>query len=548
MAAEWSTSAWGSPGAVRGEGRGAGPVGRVGRLTLAVLVSAILLVGGGSARAQDPIVVGSKNFEESRLLAEMFALVIEERTGLPVERRLNLAGTQVCFEALRAGAIDLYPEYTGTGLASILGEEPSGDAAATLARVRRVFLERWNLHWLAPLGFENAYELAVRQDLARREGLTTISDLVPLGPELAAGFGYEFAERPDGLPGLRETYGLELGSIRRMQQTLKYRAAAAGDVQVLDVYTTDGRLLTHDLVVLEDDRGFFPPYSAAPLVRGASLERHPELAGALSLLAGALDEERMRGLNLRLQEEGEDPTVVARDALAAIGLVGEGEAAPTGSREDVSFAAYLWNRRARLARHTVEHLGLSGAGLALGALLAIPLGLALERRRRVAEVVIRGFGITQTVPSLALLAFMIPLLGVGRAPAIVALWVYSLFPILRNTYTGVRDADPRAVEAATALGMTPAQVLARIRLPLAAPVIMAGVRTAAVLTVGTATLAAFIGAGGLGDPIVTGLQLADTRMILSGAVPAALLAIVVDLALAGIERLVAPSGLTSSPG
>jgi len=511
-------------------------------LSLGVLALG-LVCAAATAHAQDPIVVGSKNFEESRLLAEMFAQLIEERTGLPVERRLNLAGTQVCFEALRTGAIDLYPEYTGTGLASILGEAPSGDAAATLARVRRVFLERWDLHWLAPLGFENAYELAVPRELAHREGLATISDLVRVAPHLDAAFGYEFAERPDGLPGLRQTYGLSFASVRRMQQALKYRAAAAGEAQVLDVYTTDGRLLTYDLVVLDDDRSFFPPYAAAPLVRGATLARHPQVAAALSLLAGALDEEGMRRLNLRLQEAGEEPAAVARDALAELGLVGRAtEIAPeTGKKE--SFAGYLWGRRARIGRHTLEHLALSGAGLALGALLAIPLGLALERRRRLAELVIRTVGVTQTVPSLALLAFMIPLLGVGRAPAIAALWIYSLFPMLRNTYTGVANADARAVESATALGMTPLQVLAKVRLPLAAPVIMAGVRTSAVLTVGTATLAAFIGAGGLGDPIVTGLQLADTRMILSGAVPAALLAIGVDLALAGVERLVAPRGV-----
>lgn len=521
--------------------RGRGRVGR--RWVLGVLLLLPALCADGPAHAQEPIVVGSKNFEESRLLAEMFAQLIEARTDLPVERRLNLAGTQVCFEALRSGAIDLYPEYTGTGLASILGEEPSGDAAATLARVRRVFLERWDLLWLAPLGFENAYELAVPRELARREGLATISDLVPVAPRLDAAFGYEFSERPDGLPGLRESYGLSFASVRRLQQALKYRAVAAGEAQVLDVYTTDGRLLTYDLVVLDDDRGFFPPYAAAPLARGETLARHPEVATALSLMAGALDEETMRGLNLRLQEEGEEPAAVARDALAKLGLVERARESAPAAVIERSFAAYLWDRRDRIARHTLEHLALSGAGLGLGALLAIPLGLALERRRRLAEVVIRTIGMTQTIPSLALLAFMIPLLGVGRVPAIAALWIYSLFPMVRNTYTGVTAADARAVESATALGMTPLQVLGRVRLPLAAPVIMAGVRTSAVLTVGTATLAAFIGAGGLGDPIVTGLQLADTRMILSGAVPAALLAIGVDLALAGVERLVAPRGV-----
>jgi osmoprotectant transport system permease protein len=510
-----------------------------------------LLVGLAPAAAageEGTVVVGSKNFEESRLLAEMFAQVIEERTGLRVERRLNLAGTQVCFEALRAGAIDLYPEYTGTGLASILGEEPAtgeaGDAAATLARVRRVFLERWDLHWLGPLGFENAYEVAVPRALAERLGLVTLTDLARVAPELSAGFGYEFAERPDGLPGLAETYGLEFGSVRRLQQALKYGAVAAGEIQALDVYTTDGRLLTHDLVVLEDDRGFFPPYAAAPLVRGEALERHPEIAAALALLAGSLDEGRMRRLNFRLQEEKAEAAVVARDALRELGLVAGGGGAPeAASPGPTSFAAYLWDRRASLGRHTLEHLALSGAGLLLGVLVAVPLGLALERRRRLAEPVIRAVGVTQTIPSLALLAFTIPFLGVGRAPAVVALWIYSLFPILRNTYTGVRDAHPGAAEAATALGMTPRQVLAQVRLPLAAPVIMAGVRTAAVLTVGTATLAAFIGAGGLGEPIVTGLQLADTRMILSGAAPAALLAVAVDLALAGVERLVTPRGV-----
>ncbi|HUF78222.1 MAG TPA: glycine betaine ABC transporter substrate-binding protein, partial [Thermoanaerobaculia bacterium] len=451
-------------------------------------------------------------------------------------------------EALRAGAIDLYPEYTGTGLASILGEEPAtgdgGDAAATLARVRRAFLERWDLHWLAPLGFENAFAVAVPRALAEREGLVTLSDLARVAPRLAAGLGYEFAERPDGLPGLSEAYGLAFGSVRRLQQALKYRAVAAGEIQVLDVYTTDGRLVSYDLAVLEDDRGFFPPYAAAPLVRGAALERHPEVAAALALLAGSLDEERMRRLNFRLQEEKAEPAVVARDTLRELGLVAAGDA---GSDPQVdrrgSFASYVWNRRLSLGRYTLEHLALSGAGLLLGAVVAIPLGLALERRRRLAEPVIRAVGVTQTIPSLALLAFTIPLLGVGRVPAVVALWLYSLFPILRNTYSGVRDADPQAVEAATALGMTPVQVLAQVRLPLAAPVIMAGVRTAAVLTIGTATLAAFIGAGGLGEPIVTGLQLADTWMILSGAVPAALLALVADLALAGVERLVAPRGV-----
>jgi osmoprotectant transport system permease protein len=527
----------------------------------------------------DTIVVGSKNFEESRLLGEMFAQLIEARTWLRVERRLGLAGTQICFEALKSGAIDVYPEYTGTGLVSILGESAGGGgASAALRRVRAEFLARWDLWWIAPLGFENAYEIAVPTELARRERLATLSDLARAAPRLRAAFGHEFLQRDDGLPGLARTYGIHFRSVQAMQETLKYQATRAGGVDVLDVYTTDARLLLYRLTVLRDDRGFFPPYEAAPLARGATLAAHPELGAVLGLLAGALDEDTMRRLNLRLQEGKESEVTVARDALAALGLVAApgaatGRASPGGvsgasrtggpnpgnpanpalagsgqpaSRRTAGFAAILWRDRAALVRRVWTHLELCGVALLLGALLAIPLGLYLERHRRGAEPVIGVLGLIQTVPSLALLAFMIPFLGVGALPAVAALWLYSLFPMVRNTYTGVRDADPRAVEAATALGMTPGQVLREVRLPLAAPVLMAGVRTAAVITVGTATLAAFIGAGGLGEPIVTGLQLANTGMILSGAVPAAALALLVDIGLAAVERALRPAGLEVS--
>ncbi len=510
-----------------------------------------LLATASVSTAQDAgrIAVGSKNFAESRLLGEVFAQLIEARTELEVERRLGLAGTEFCFEALRSGAIDLYPEYTGTGLVTLLGEPPGADAAEALRTVRREFLRRYDLQWLGPLGFENAYELAVPEALAEREGLRTISDLVVLAPGLRAGFGNEFVERDDGLPGLAETYGLEFGSVETLLEAPKYQAIKAGALDVLDVYTTDGRLLVYDLRVLEDDRSFFPPYQAAALIRGQTLRRHPEIATALALLAGALDGARMRQLNLRLQEEHEPVERVARDLLLDLGILPEASAEAMRlerSEEPVDggLFLYLWRQRSYLLRLTLQHLGLSAAGLALGILVALPLGLWLERRSSTAaESVIRVIGTSQTIPSLALLGFLIPFLGIGVTPTIVALWLYAIFPILRNSYSGLRDASPEAVEAATALGMTPGQVLARVRLPLAIPTIMAGIRTAAVITVGTATLAAFIGAGGLGEPIISGVQLVDSRRILSGALPAALLALIVDAALGGVERLLRPRGL-----
>jgi osmoprotectant transport system permease protein len=249
----------------------------------------------------------------------------------------------------------------------------------------------------------------------------------------------------------------------------------------------------------------------------------------------------MRQLNRRVEVDGEDVRVVAADELKVLGLVGGGATTARVERSRSGFAGYLWDRRADLAALTLRHLLLVGIALLAAVIVAVPLGLFLERTRPLAEPMIGALGVLQTIPSIALLAFMIPLLGVGVVPALVALWLYALYPIARGTYTGVRDADPDAVAAAEALGTTPVQRLLWVRLPLAAPVIMAGIRTAAVITVGAATLAAFIGAGGLGEPIVAGLALADTRMILSGALPAAALALVVDGALGVVERLTAPA-------
>lgn len=493
--------------------------------------------------SQQRIVVGSKNFMENKLLAEIFAQLIEAKTSLQVDRRLGLAGTQVCFEALRTGSLDIYPEYTGTGLVSILQHEPTGDPRKALNTVRTEFLQKWNILWLSPLGFENAYALAVPRAKATQENLHTISDLARISSALKAGLGYEFIERPDGLPGLQSHYGLAFQTVQAMQQTLKYQAAAGGDIDVLDVYTTDGRLSAYDFMVLDDDQQFFPPYEAAALVRGQTLKQFPEVGTTLALLTNALDAQTMRRLNYRLQEGGESIETVAQDALASLNLISSKDEDPPSVTHDPSFVNYFRINWETLLTRTTEHITLAGLALGLGIALAVPLGLVLERNRTLAEPIIRVIGVTQTIPSIALLAFMIPLFGVGALPAITALWIYSLFPILRNTYSGLRDAAPHAVESARALGMTESQILHWVRLPLATPVIMAGVRTSGVITVGTATLAAFIGAGGLGVPIVAGLQMANTTVILSGAIPAAALALIVDGTLGWVERWMTPRGL-----
>ncbi len=493
-----------------------------------------------------PVVVASKPFAESYLLAEMFAQLLEAH-GIAVERRLGLGSTAIVFGALRRGAVDVYPEYTGTGLVAILGMKPPSSAGAAFRLVSREFRRRWGIRWLPPLGFQNTYAIAVRQRTADSLGLHTLSDLARVSSRLVAGLSPDFIGRADGLPGLRKAYGMSFRAVRPLLEAVKYQALADGRVDVIDAYSTDGELARYHLRVLTDDRHFFPPYQAAAVVSRRLAEHRPDAVAVLTELSGLLDASRMRVLNRRISVDQEPVATVASDELADLGLTDRRARvrAPSGPRGtgQSSFLAYLWSRRRVTLSLTLRHLLLVGLSMGAGLLVAVPLGLLLERLRPAAEATIRAVGLLQTIPSIALLAFMIPLLGIGVAPAVTALFLYSLYPMVRNTYTGVRNADPVAVDAARALGMTDGQLLWRVRLPLAAPVLMAGVRTAAVINVGTATLAAFIGAGGLGDPIVTGLALSDTRLVLSGAVPAALLALLVDAALGLAERAVAPSAV-----
>jgi osmoprotectant transport system permease protein len=516
------------------------------KVTLALSLALAMMQGAPRAR---PIVVASKPFGESYILCEMFAQLLEAR-GFRVDRRPGLGATEIAFAALRKNAIDVYPEYTGTGLLAILGDTTRRAPAEAFAHVATEFQRRYGARWLPPLGFENTYAISVRRETAAKHGLRTLTDLARVSPTLRAGFTADFIGRNDGLPGLTRAYGFRFDQVRPLLSAVKYQALASGDVDVIDGYSTDGLIARYDLVVLTDDRHFFPPYQAAALVSPSLSTTSPQAIAALSELSGRIDDATMRRLNRELEVDGRPIVAVARGALASLGLVTSGSATPTAGTASGrtstwgSFIHATVDERSDLASRTLRHLLLTAVSLAAAAVVAIPLGLALERRRKVAEPVVRTTGLLQTIPGIAMLAFMIPLLGIGIVPALVALFIYSLYPIVRNTYSGVRDADPVAVNAAHSLGMTPEQVLRYVRLPLAAPTIMAGVRTAAVINVGTATLAAFIGAGGLGEPIVTGLALSDTGLILSGAVPAALLALVVDIALGLCERAVQPRGLT----
>jgi len=496
-----------------------GSIAAVGGVLMALLVCA------AAAPAEPPrIRVGSKSFTESYILAEMVAQIVDETGEARAERRLGLGGTGIVYGALASGDIDIYPEYTGTIAQAIL-KEP------TLASIQamRTRLGARGLTLGVALGFDNTYALAVRRDAAARLGLRTIGDLAR-HPGLRAAFDPGFLDRGDGWPGLQRQYGLRFAEVRAMEHALTYPALVSGRVDVIDVFSTDGQLARLDLALLADDRRFFPDYSAVLLARRSLAERFPRTWAALEgRLGGRIDNATMARLN----------------ALADLERRSFAEAAATFLGRSNADTA---RRPAReLATLTLEHLWLVAVSLTAAVLLGLPLGILAARRRRLAQAELMGVGVIQTIPALALLSFMIPLFGIGQLPALVALSLYALLPIVRTTHAAISSLDPRLVEMTTVLGLRGWRRLAWIELPLASVTIMAGIKTAAVLTVGTATLAAFIGGGGYGTLIVTGLALNDVGTILTGAIPAAMMALVIHAAFEALDRVVVPRALRAAP-
>ena len=484
----------------------------------------VLLVATPPTLHASTITVGSKNFNEGYILSEILAQLLEAK-GYTVDRKFGLGGTLVCYEALKNGGIDVYPEYSGTLGRAILKLENE----ATFTELQRLMAETTEVELLDSFGFNNTYAIALAKRRARELGVETISDLKN-HPELRLTFSHEFINRNDGWPGLAEAYGLPHRPAG-IEHGLAYQAIKEGKIDVTDVYSTDGDIRKFDLVLMRDDRGYFPIYLAAPLVR-ADLD--DGVKQILLGLAGTIDAEGMRRLNAGVVLEGK---TFAQVALAFLGTAGMVESRSEPGREA---------RWRILAARTGTHLKLTFIALLAAMLIAMPAGVVVYRARRISRPVIYFAGTLQTIPSIALLAIMIPLFGIGATPAIIALFLYALLPILRNTATALQSVDPVLKRVATGMGLTTWQRLRRVELPLAAPTILAGIRTAAVINIGTATLAAFIGAGGLGEPIVTGLALGDTSLILEGAIPAAILAILTELGFEGLERGLIPRHLLQS--
>jgi osmoprotectant transport system permease protein len=497
------------------------------RLFLLFVAAAL---GVDSAASAADLKVGSKRFTESYILGELIRQTAQAAGEATASHSRGLGNTAIVLNALTTGNIDIYPEYTGTIAKEIL----KLDAVPSLDELNAK-LAAMGLAAGVPLGFNNTYALAVRGDDARSKGITKLSDLAA-HPELRYGLSQEFLGRADGWPGLARAYGLTVPTPRGLDHGLAYEAIAQHQVDVIDIYSTDAKIDRYGLVVLEDDRHYFPRYDAVLLYRANLPQRLPRTWAALQKLQGSIDDATMRRMNAEAELDGRDFAAIAADFLAR---KPQGAAAQAGAQ---SFEHKLFGPD--FGRLTLEHLALVFVSLAASIVLGIPLGILAARRPAAEGVILGATGIVQTIPSLALLAVLIPLTGrIGVVPAFIALALYALLPIVRNTHAGLAQIPRGMIQAAQSLGMTGSTILARIELPLAAPTILAGIKTSAVINVGTATIAAFIGAGGYGERIVTGLALNDNGLLLAGALPAAALALLIEGGFRLGERWLIPAGL-----
>jgi len=479
----------------------------------------------------EPVRIGSKKFTESYVLGEIAKRTLND-AGISAEHRQGMGGTIILWQALRGGQIDVYPEYTGTIVQEILKRSDPMHTDFVVAELGKL-----GIGMTKPLGFNNTYALVMRRDRANALGVRTMSDLQK-HPELKFGFTHEFLDRQDGWPSMAVAYLLGPQNVSGIDHALGYDALRNGQIHVKDAYSTDAKIAQYDLVVLEDDQKFFPRYDAVFLYRSSLNDK---TVATLRGLEGKIDEGKM----IQLNAEAERTKDYAQAADLYFKSNSESSENLTVSNSQVSqplFGESFWHK---LARWTARHLELAGFSLLLSIIVGVPLGIWASRGGAIGQLILGFAGVVQTIPSLALLALLVPLpfFGISVRTAIAALFLYGLLPIVRNTATGLQDI-PRALrESAIALGLSSPARLWQIFLPMASRSILAGIKTSAVINIGTATLAALIGAGGLGEPILSGLNLNDHATILQGAVPAAILALLVQWLFDLLDRVLIPKGL-----
>ncbi len=481
-----------------------------------------LLLFFSSVSAAQEIKIGSKKFTESVILGEI-ARHIAQHNGFNAVHKKELGGTRILWGALLNGDIDIYPEYTGTIQEEIL----AGKGFRRFSEIEK-YLNGMGISLIKPLGFNNTYVIGMGKDKAGKLGINKISDLKDY-PELVFGFGNEFMDRGDGWPALKSRYGLPQKNVRGLDHDLAYRGLKAGSIDLMDLYATDAEIVYYDLKVLEDDKNHFPEYNALYLYREELNDKAPKFIAGLSRFKNRINDEKMTAMNAEVKLKK-----IPSDQVAA-GFVNRELDLDIKAEKNYFFDRFMQN--------TFDHLILVLISLSAAIFISIPLGIISVNHKRTGQIIISVTGVIQTIPSLAILVFMIPLLGIGTGPAIMALFLYSLLPVIRNTYSGIMDIPAHLIESADALGLKKVEKLRFLELPLAARSIMSGIKTAAVINVGVATLGALIGAGGYGQPILTGIRLDDFGLILEGAVPAALLALAVQGFFDILEKFVIPRGL-----
>ena len=472
-----------------------------------------------SASADQSVKIGSKKFTESYVLGEIAKRQLND-AGVSADHRQGMGGTIILWQALRGGQIDAYPEYTGTIVQEILKRSDPMHIDFVTEELRKL-----GIGITKSLGFNNTYALVMSRKRANDLGIRTISDLQK-HPDLKFGLTHEFLDRQDGWSPLAVAYRLSPKRVAGIDHALGYDALRNGEIDVKDAYSTDAKIAQYDLVVLEDDQKFFPRYDAVFLYR---LSLGEKALAALRALEGRIDETTMTRLNAEAER--------TKDYSEAASLFfGPNSKSQTARGETFPH---------KLARWTARHLELAGFSLLLSIAIGIPLGIWASRGGAIGHIILGFAGVVQTIPSLALLALLVPLpfFGISVRTAIAALFLYGLLPIVRNTATGLQDIPRTLRESATALGLSSRARLWQIYLPMASRSILAGVKTSAVINVGTATLAALIGAGGLGEPILSGLNLNDNATILQGAIPAAILALLVQWFFDLLDLVLIPKGL-----
>jgi osmoprotectant transport system permease protein len=492
------------------------------------------LTGCSGPRAD--VQIGSKKFTESEVLGELLTQVAET-AGVRAKHLDSLGDTIVVWQGLLRGDIDAYVEYTGTLTQDVLANEHlSGEPAL------RAALEKLGLGMSKPLGFNDSYAIGMRRDRAEQLGINSISDL-RTHPGLRPGLSNAFLGRSrDGWEPLRRRYGLPQRTPSGSEHDVSYEALDKGDIDFTDVYTTDAKLSIYKFKLLTDDLHFFPAYDAVIVYRLDLGERRPEVLKKLLGLEGKISADDMVAMNARVDIKG--PQHAEAGQVSAEFLA---------QKLGIHVAYTPDTLTARLERTTMEHLRMVGISLGLAVVIAVPLGIIAAARQRLGHAILAATGVVQTIPALALLMLVYVWLAIaagrfgihvfGAPVAIVALFLYSLLPIVRNTYTGLHDVPLPLRESADALGLPPLARLRLVELPMASRSIMAGIKTAAVINIGNATLGGFIAAGGYGQPIFVGLNRNDPGLILEGAIPAVLMALVVQGLFELAERYLVPKGL-----